>query len=224
MFTGLIQDVGCIVSRTPHANALSMVLSTSLPESRFELGASVACNGVCLTVTSFRPSFTVPGGTDFSVDIGPESLLLSRFGHLKEGEFVNLEPALRVGDALGGHDLTGHVDTLCEVRELTPQGNGFWCLRLAIAKEFSRWLIPKGSVAIAGVSLTLAHLKLPTADNGLESGEIEIMLVPHTLQNTTLGRLSAGQWVEVEFDRTVKAIATVLESMLPVWLSKLSSK
>ena len=216
LFTGLIQDVGTVVASQLFQESSRLTLLSHLPLSRFELGASIACNGACLTVIEFSAH---PQGTLFSVELGPQTLALTRFSYVKAGDVVNLELALRVGDPLGGHEVTGHVDALCPVLELSELKEGFWRLRIGAEPHFRKWLLLKGSVAICGVSLTVASLQF--SNTAVEPGEFEIMLVPHTIHNTALSNLRAGEQVEVEFDQKVKAIASLLEIMLPQFLSKI---
>ena len=216
MFTGLIQDVATLVASQVQPSSCRLTLLSRLPIARFELGASFACNGACLTVVEFSSH---PQGTLFSVELGPQTLALTRFFTLELGAKINLEPALRVGDALGGHEVTGHIDALCPVIELSQIDDGFWKLRVGVDSHFRKWLLPKGSVTVCGVSLTVANLQF--SNSVLGRGEFEIMLVPHTIQNTALSSLRAGQQVEVEFDQKVKAIASLLEIMLPQFLPKI---
>mgnify|MGYP003452438435 CR=1 FL=1 len=127
---------------------------------------------------------------------------------------LNLEPSLRVGDALGGHHLTGHVDYLSNILEFHKVEDEFWKLVLFVPKRFANWIIPKGSIAVAGISLTIAAISLTENHDSL----VEIMIIPHTYKNTILQFYASQISIEIEFDQTVKAIASVLETMLPSYI------
>lgn len=211
MFTGLVQDIGVIESISYNENSLRMSLVTILDEVHLSLGASIACNGCCLTVVECYKKLDK---NFFTVDIGYQSLALTNFKSLKLGSFVNLEPALRVGDALGGHHMSGHIDALCKVREFHKVNNEFWKLTLQIPKEFAKWLVPKGSIGVSGVSLTIAGI----SSAAMADSFVEIMIIPHTFHNTILQYIAPEMSIEIEFDQTVKAIASILETMLPSYI------
>ena len=120
------------------------------------------------------------------------------------------------GDEVGGHHVSGHVDVSCTVIELARTDENFFALRLSIPSAFRKWLIPKGSIAIRGVSLTVAKLEFSDAKDA--PGEVEIMLVPHTLIHTNLGECSAQTFVEVEFDHMIKSVSALVENLLPLAL------
>lgn len=213
MFTGIIQDIGFIYSIQKFSSSLRISIVSKLPISRFELGASIACNGCCLTIVDFKALEN--GNVLFDVDIGPESLNLTQFSTLSEGDMLNLELALKLGDSLGGHQFTGHIDALCKVIHWNVLEDAFWKLRIQIPSQFCENVVPKGSIAIAGVSLTIAHIfKLPEEDSCI----VEIMVIPHTFENTTLKNFVHGLSVEVEFDPMIKAIASLLKNVLPNYI------
>jgi riboflavin synthase len=211
MFTGLVQDIGVIESILYNQNSLRMTLSTILDEIHLSLGASIACNGCCLTVVE---SYKKLGKNFFTVDVGYQSLANTNFKLLKKGSFVNLEPALRVGDALGGHQMSGHIDSLCKVVEFLKNDEEFWKLTLQISKEFTKWVVPKGSIGVSGISLTIARITSVSMADSL----VEIMIIPHTFHNTILQYIAPEMSIEIEFDQTVKAIASILETMLPNYI------
>ncbi|APJ02991.1 riboflavin synthase [Silvanigrella aquatica] len=211
MFTGIIQDIGKIDCISILKNAIRMTLLTELDSRHLVLGASVACNGCCLTVVE---SFKHAGKQYFTVDIGYQSLSLTNFNKLEVGSLVNLEPALCVGDSLGGHHMTGHVDALCKVIDFQKATDEFWKLTLSIPQNFSKWVIPKGSIGVAGISLTVANIISSEFSDTL----VEIMIIPHTFYNTILQYIAPEISIEVEFDQTVKAIASLLETMLPNYI------
>lgn len=204
MFTGIVQDIGTIVVCEKYNQSMKLGIETKLDPIHLQLGASVSCNGCCLTVVAFKDQ-------TFFVDIGPESLQKTYFSHLKCGDKLNLEPALRVGDAIGGHQVTGHVDGLFDILSFEKTNNDFWKLSLKIPKEFSKYIIPKGSVSLMGISLTIAHFcSLPN-----DCTRVEFMIIPHTYHNTILHLISAEKRpVELEFDQAAKTIASLFEGMI----------
>lgn len=193
MFTGIINHLGKIEKRT--ANGL--VIAAKIPKPK--LGASIAVNGVCLTVVK-----TSNGKHSF--DVGPDTWARTNLGSLRTGQAVNIEPALRHGDELGGHFVTGHVDASAEIISLEAWGEGFWRLRVELPSLLRGLVATKGSIAIDGISLTVT---------AVERGYLEVMLVPHTLQNTNLGRRTAREKVNLEADplaRYAMAAAAALRS------------
>jgi len=184
MFTGIVEEVGAVVDVARGRQTARLEVQAALTIEGSEVGASVAINGVCLTVVARRPQ-------GFAFDVGPETLAVTALGQLSVGDGVNLERPLRFGGALGGHLVLGHVDGVGTVEEVSRVES---TARVGIALadgELEPLLIPKGSVAVDGVSLTVA---------ALGRQRFEIMLIPHTLSATTLGRLRAGQRVNIETD------------------------
>lgn len=221
MFTGLVRDVGIVSSWERRTDSALFSIETKLPLGELQLGASVSCNGACLTVISSSKSETIEHNT-FTVEAGPQTLQLTRFGSSDfrgVGALVNLEPALRMGDALGGHVVTGHIDALAKVSVNEATADGFWRLKVAVDPVFGNYLLKKGSIAISGVSLTIADCFCDE-----HSAWVEIMLIPHTLQQTNLQQLNAGHPVEVEFDSQAKMVADMLRIMLPKQLQTIMNK
>ena len=193
MFTGIINHLGKIEKRT--ANGLVIGAKIAKPK----LGASIAVNGVCLTVVKTKNG-------KHSFDVGPDTWARTNLGSLRTGQAVNIEPALRHGDELGGHFVTGHVDAAAEIISLEPWGEGFWRLRVELPKVLHGLAAVKGSIAIDGISLTVT---------AVGRNHVEVMLVPHTLQNTNLGRRAAREKVNLEADplaRYAMAAAAALRS------------
>ncbi len=176
MFTGIINHLGTVKKRT----ATTLEITAKLPKQK--LGASIAINGVCLTLTST---------TKLTFDVGPETWKRTSLGALKAGQAVNVEPSLRLGDEIGGHFVSGHVDAAADVISLEPWGEGFYRLRVALPKELRGLVAVKGSIAIDGISLTVT---------GVGPDHFEVMLVPHTLQNTNLGKRTSYDKVNLEAD------------------------
>ena len=184
MFTGIVEEMGVVREFGRQGSVGRLEIEATLTREGSELGASVAINGACLTVAALTP-----GG--FVFDLGPETLARTALASLRPGQPVNLERPLRMGGALGGHLVLGHVDGVATVEALTSVESTAR-VRLALAgSELEPLLIPQGSVAVDGVSLTVAALA-PRA--------FEVMLIPHTLAVTTLGRIRPGQAVNIEAD------------------------
>ena len=187
MFTGIVRELGRVVSVHGNSDGVHLRIQAGGTASAAAPGDSVAVNGCCLTVTS-----VVDGTLDF--DAVAETLARTTLGGLGEGAEVNLEPALRAGEPLGGHFVQGHVDGRGRVAALDPEGDGAR-LSLELDPGLLRYCVEKGSIAVDGVSLTIAAL----SDDG-----VEIALVPFTLEHTTLARLSARDEVNVEVDLLAK--------------------
>jgi len=184
MFTGIIQNVGLIKSIQVESKQRHIIFNTGLDMTNWQLGDSVACNGCCLTITDF------PSLDSFMATLSLETLALTTFADLQEGASVNLEPALCVGDALGGHIVTGHIDGLVCLRSMRSVGE-HQELNFEIPDALARYVVMKGSVAINGVSLTV---------NSVSRNDFTVNLIPHTLSHTNLGVLCVGQQVNIETD------------------------
>jgi riboflavin synthase len=182
VFTGIIREVGTVQAMERTADGARLRVSAGVADG-LGAGESVSVNGVCLTVTS-------PGEAGFEADVMNQTLSLTTLGGLEAGGRVNLEPALRAGEPLGGHMVQGHVDGTGEVSSVTEDGFASR-LRVALPEELRRYVAEHGSVALDGVSLTVAAL---TPDG------LEVSLIPETLERTTLGDLGEGSKVNVEVD------------------------
>lgn len=199
MFTGLVQDLGRIVSIENHDGGLQrMTVQGRLKPEDLTLGASVSHSGVCLTVVATDLSGEMP---TWVVEAVPETLAKTNLGKLIKGSAVNLEPSLRLGDELGGHLVFGHVDGLGEISSVEKEGEGF---RVSVtAPEQLRPLIAeKGSVCVDGISLTVARV----TDEGFE-----IAVIPHTWEVTTLGHCNVGDKVNLEADMLARYVARQME-------------
>lgn len=188
MFTGIIKDLGRLVRIEPIPSGSRLGIETSLMASqRFEAGDSIAVNGVCLTAVTLSDA-------GFAAEASPETLRLTTLGTLAVGDRVNLEPALRASDPLGGHIVTGHVDGIAGV-DRCQRADGFlevhFTLDPANEAGLARYLARKGSVAVDGVSLTV---------NSVRDDGFSVMLIPHTLEKTTLEELVPGRRVNIEVD------------------------
>lgn len=191
MFTGIVSAVGS-VSSIEHRGDLRAVIACPYDPGGIAIGASIACSGVCLTVVDRGGA---PGDAWFAVDVSGETLARTAPGRWSEGARLNLETALRLGDELGGHIVTGHVDGLGEVVGLCPDGDS---VRVAIAAphELAPYLAAKGSITVDGVSLTVNEI----ADQPDGNCHFALNLIPHTGEMTTLGMLAMGDKVNLEID------------------------
>jgi riboflavin synthase len=197
MFTGIVTDVGT-VRRAEQRGDLRLVIATSYDLDSIDLGASISCSGVCLTV--------VDKGEDwFAVDVSGETISRSAGDHWREGAKLNLERALRLGDELGGHIVTGHVDAVAEVMGTSAEGDSTR-IGIAIPKELAPMIAPKGSITLDGVSLTVNEVH----DVGDVGTQFAVNVIPHTAQHTTLGLLKAGQQLNVEVDVLARYINRML--------------
>ena len=202
MFTGIVSGLGRITAVAPlgadasHGKRLAIEAPSGYLDD-VQLGDSIALNGACMTVTTLEPA-----ASRFTVDVSAESL--AKTAGLGNPGRVNLEKALRANDRLGGHLVSGHVDGLGEVTHFAPVGES-WELRVMTTAEIGRYLAYKGSIAVNGVSLTVNRVLDSAA-----GCEFSINLIPHTIQNTTLGDLQAGAKVNLEVDLIARYVARML--------------
>jgi riboflavin synthase len=187
MFTGIVTDVGEVVSAEQRAD-LRLRIRTAFETPSIDLGASICCSGVCLTVVD-------KGDEWFAVDLSTETLSRTANSLWKEGSPVNLERSLRVGDELGGHFVTGHVDCVGNVVGVCPEG-GSTRIGVSVPREYSPLVAAKGSIALDGVSLTVNDVR--DADYG--STHFSVNIIPHTAEHTTLGDIASGRQLNVELD------------------------
>ncbi|MGL4511741.1 MAG: riboflavin synthase [Lacipirellulaceae bacterium] len=207
MFTGLVQRLATVAAVVPEGAAVRLVIDDPTVASGVAIGDSVAVNGCCLTVVSIA-------GPRLAFQAGSETLSRTNLGKLRVGDRVNLERSLRVGDELGGHLVTGHIDALGTVErridEPGPDGDQGWAkFWFRVPGPLARQLAGKGSVAVDGVSLTLVDVEdAPDGD-----GRFSVALIPHTLSVTTLGAREVGDEVNVETDVLAKYVARQLAAL-----------
>jgi riboflavin synthase len=194
MFTGIITDVGRIVALEARGD-LRLRIACGYDLDKVDLGASIACSGVCLTVVD-------KGGDWFAVDISAETVSRTATDMWAEGRRLNLERSLRLGDELGGHIVTGHVDGVGDVAAVEPVGDSRRVVIEAPA-GLARYIAGKGSIAIDGVSLTV---------NAVDGARFDINIIPHTADQTTLGDLAPGRGVNLEIDILARYIGRMLEA------------
>ncbi|HWK36055.1 riboflavin synthase [Sphingomonas sp.] len=186
MFTGIVSDIGTIRSVAQQGD-LRVVIETGYDTATIALGASIACSGVCLTVVDTGPGW-------FAVDVSGETVGRTAQGQWTDGRRLNLERALKLGEELGGHIVTGHVDGIGEVASVVEEG-GSHRVTIAAPREIAPFIAPKGSITVDGVSLTV-NAVADTA-RGVEFG---LNIIPHTAAVTTFATLAAGQPVNLEID------------------------
>lgn len=200
MFTGIVTDVGEVRSVEARANNLHrLTIFTRYPRAELVEGASVACCGVCLTVTGTGEE---GGRAWFAADAADETLRITTVGRWRQGSRINLERPLKVGDELGGHMVAGHVDGLATVvarEDMTDMAR----IVFRAPHELSRFIAPKGSVALDGISLTV---------NAVEGDTFSVLIIPHTLVVTTFGALRQGDDVNLEVDTMARYAARLMET------------
>lgn len=194
MFTGIIVALGTVLTRVERDGDLEMGFDAgALDLGRTALGDSISVQGACLTVTRLE-------GSRFFADVSRETLAKTTLGALLPGAKVNLEPSLRAGDPLGGHLVSGHVDAVARLLESQADARS-WRLRFEVPAELARYLAPKGSICLDGVSLTV---------NEVDAGRFDVNIIPHTFTATTLGELGPGDAVNVEIDLVARYLARLV--------------
>lgn len=191
MFTGIVSAIGTI-TRSEQRGDLRLRITCPWEPEDIAIGASIACSGVCLTVVERGRE---AGNPSFAVDVSGETVSRSVPGMWAEGRALNLERALRMGDELGGHLVTGHVDAVATVRGLCPEGASIR-IGFTAPADLAPYIAPKGSITIDGVSLTVNEV----SDNPDGSCNFAVNIIPHTAEVTTLGRLAQGDAVNIEID------------------------
>ena len=197
MFTGIIEETGTVKEFTRQAHGAALEVGAQTVLSDLAIGGSIAVNGVCLTATAIQDH-------SFSADLSPETLERTNLGELKSGSKVNLERPLLPTGRLSGHFVQGHVDGVGELVSLAEAGDGNWWLRIRVPQELLRYLVYKGSIAIDGISLTIASL---------EEDTIAVAIIPHTYEATSLGGRGAGAKLNLECDVIAKHVERLMQSV-----------
>ncbi len=195
MFTGIIETTGSVKDLEQRAGGLKLTVEAPSMAPDFEQGASIAVNGVCLTVVDH-------GDEAFSVEIVPETVSRTTFGELRAGHRVNLERPLRLSDRLDGHLVQGHVDGVGRIAALEERGNSLW-YEVEIPAGLTPFVIEKGSIALDGISLTIA---------GLAGNLAAVSIIPHTASITTFGSRQIGDGVNIEVDMIGRYVASLLHT------------
>jgi riboflavin synthase len=193
VFTGIVRERGRVVALQSGEKSVGLEIEAPGTATQLAIGDSVSVNGCCLTATAVSER-------SFSVTAVPESLSRTTLGQLEIDDEVNLETAIRAGEPLGGHYVQGHVDGVGRVASVAPEEEGAR-MRVEAPADLLRYCVEKGSIAVEGVSLTIA---------GLNGGAFEVALVPHTLQETTFGALAAGDEVNLEVDVLAKYVEKLM--------------
>jgi riboflavin synthase len=199
MFTGIIEETGTVAEMSRHAAGARMRVRAKLVLEDAREGSSIAVNGVCLTALD-------PTGDTFAADLAPETLARTNLGDLAAGSLVNLERPLAPTGRLSGHIVQGHVDGTGELISYEPIGEGNWWLKIRVPAELDRYLVYKGSVAVDGISLTIATL---------EDCVMGITIIPHTDEMTRLGQYQPGQRVNIECDILAKHVEKLMALRAP---------
>ena len=200
MFTGIVTDVGRVASTRALDQGVRLRINTTYEPESIDIGASISCAGVCLTVVALPDG----GANDrwFEVEAWEEALRLTTAGQWREGTRLNLERALNVGDELGGHIVSGHVDGMAVILERKDEGEAVR-FRLKAPRHLARFIAPKGSVALDGTSLTV---------NAVEAEEFDVLLIAHSLAVTTWGERDEGDKVNIEIDTMARYAARLSEA------------
>ena len=194
MFTGIITDIGELVDRRGGRFAIRC----NYPAAGVAIGASIACDGACLTATAITP---LGEGSIFTVDVSNETLSRTTLGEWQAGRRINLERALKAGDELGGHMVSGHVDGVARIVSIRPDGDSRR-FTIEAPADLARYIAPKGSVALDGISLTV---------NEVDGARFGVNIIPHTLTHTTLGDKKPSDRVNLEVDVFARYVARALE-------------
>jgi len=198
MFTGIIQSVGTVVSRQNKQGDVRFIIQTGFSDmSDVQMGDSIACNGVCLTVTAIHKD-------EISVDVSLETLNKTTLNQWQVSSLVNLEKSLTLKDKLGGHMVSGHVDAIATCTNIRSSARS-QVYEFKIAKHLDKYIVKKGSIALDGVSLTV---------NEIKDGLLLVNLIPHTLQHSNLGQLQQGDCVNIEIDTIARYVEKMCQSSM----------
>jgi riboflavin synthase len=199
MFTGIISDVGEVIEMRQDGERNRLTIASAYPTRSIDVGASIANSGACLTVVGVEPHRV---GSAIAYDVGAETLAVTTLREWRVGGRVNLERALKVGDELGGHMVSGHVDGIAEI-VARRDFDGMAHFTFRAPKGLAKFIAVKGSVALDGASLTV---------NAVDGDKFEVLLIPHTLQVTTWGERKAGDKVNIEVDQMARYAARLMEA------------
>lgn len=195
MFTGIIKDIGKIVKIERERGDWRFFIQTHIDLSKVDIGASIACSGCCLTVIEKQ-------GNVFLTDVSAETLSKTALGSMNEGDCLNIEPSLKVGDELGGHIVSGHVDGLATLKDIRSEGDSHR-LKIEVPEGYAKFVAEKGSVALDGISLTV---------NEVEGSVFGVNIIPHTWDVTTLGQRNVGDKLHFEVDLMARYAARLMEA------------
>jgi riboflavin synthase len=194
MFTGIIKNIGVIKELTKKNNGYFLSVISNLNFTKKDIGTSISCSGVCLTLTKIKKNNKK---NELYFYLSKHTILTSAYKYLKSGDIINLEKSMKYGDEFAGHFVQGHVDTTIKVLNINTNNSKSWTIFFNIPKKFKKFLIEKGSIAINGVSLTIAEIF---------ANKFKVVIIPHTLQNTNLLKLQKNNYVNVEIDLIAKTL------------------
>lgn len=194
MFTGIIEELGRIIRINRKSDSMKLIISGNKIIQGISVGSSIALNGACLTVADARID------NSFEVDVVPETIKRTNLGELKEGDFVNLERSVRIGDGLEGHFVLGHIDGVGIINKKESKENSF-IVEIKVDSELTKYIVKKGGVAVDGISLTVVDVT---------SNSFNVSIIPYTYKNTTLGFKNTGDKVNIEVDILAKYVEKLL--------------
>ena len=194
MFTGIIKNIGTIKTLTKKNNGYFLSVISNLNFTKKDIGTSISCSGVCLTLTKIKKNNKK---NELFFYLSKHTVLTSVFKYLKSGDIINLEKSMKYGDEFAGHFVQGHVDTTIKVLNINTDNSKSWTIFFNIPQKFRKFLIEKGSIAINGISLTIAKIF---------ANKFKVVIIPHTLQNTNLLKLEKNNYVNVEIDLIAKTL------------------
>jgi riboflavin synthase len=194
MFTGIIKNTGIIKDFRKKNNGYYLSIISNLNVKKNDIGTSISCSGVCLTLVKFIKN---KKNNEFFFYLSIHTVSISAFKYLKSGNIVNLEKSMKYGDEFAGHFVQGHADTKAKVISIDKKNSNSWIIFFNITKELNKFLIEKGSIAINGISLTIAKIF---------TGKFKVVIIPHTLLNTNLLTLQKNDYVNIEIDLIAKTL------------------
>ena len=194
MFTGIIKNIGVIKELTKKNNGYFLSVISNLNFTKKDIGTSISCSGVCLTLTKIKKNNKK---NELFFYLSKHTILTSAYKYLKSGDIINLEKSMKYGDEFAGHFVQGHVDTTIKVLNINSNNSKSWTIFFNMPKKFKKFLIEKGSIAINGVSLTIAEIF---------ANKFKVVIIPHTLQNTNLLKLQKNNYVNVEIYLIAKTL------------------
>lgn len=196
MFTGIVQELGQVVALKGSPEGAQLTVASKKVSQTAKVGDSIAVNGVCLTAISTK-------GNQLVFDLSKETLKVTNLGELKAGDGVNLEPALKVGDPLGGHFVLGHVDEIGTITKIVPYGEN-WLYEIAVSANVLNQTIPRGSITVDGISLTVTKLL---------KNSFQVVIIPHTAKVTNLSEKKVGSSVNIEIDMIGKYLVKITKQL-----------
>jgi riboflavin synthase len=194
MFTGIIKNIGIVKQFKKKSNGYYLTVISKFQFSKKDIGTSISCSGVCLTLTKIKKN---KSKNELFFYLSKHTVLTSAFKYLSSGDIINLEKSMKYGDEFAGHFVQGHVDTTIKILSIDSSNKKSWIIFFNIPKKLKKFLIEKGSIAINGISLTIAKIF---------NNKFKVVIIPHTLQNTNLLKLKKNNYVNLEIDLIAKTL------------------